>query len=249
MAVLRIVLAKRTAYTRITNAATLRQYVINCVSYGTASTLFAVPSILATVYAAGTSASVAIQTAITNHDNAPTKANLKIIEDKMALAVLWLDSYVALVVTIANLSTNCTTRAEAATNIATSYLTPQNIVAAKKGKPNKPIFVVKNTGTGMVETEIINGDEYQPTSMTFVLISEPPAHEPPYDFATVSLSDGKLSIKSAYAVEIVTSTASGKGRFTEFIGLTSGLGYRVLAYAQNGKKQISLLSAVGYVKG
>ena len=178
MSLLKWVFVKITVYNTIVKASKLRQYIIDCVATGEASVLYVVPNITAIFYLAGTNAAAAIQTSITNYNAAPTKANRNIMKDKMALGVIWLDSYAAYVAGIANLPANCTTREEAATNISTSFLTPQKITASTAGAPEIPAFTAVNIGTEKVEIEVSNGKTNKPKVTVFVFVPLPPVADP-----------------------------------------------------------------------
>ena len=64
MAALRFVFVKITIFTLITDPAKMKQYLLNCVTYGSGSVLFPDPKITAAFYLLMTNAAGAIQTAI-----------------------------------------------------------------------------------------------------------------------------------------------------------------------------------------
>ena len=138
MATLKKVKVKRTVYTNQKNSSNVKQYIIDCVGMGSVADLYSNPDIPTAYYNLGTGAATAIQTAINDWKQAPTKGNLDIIDDKVVLGKAWLDGYADRVEPIANLDANRTTRQEAATNIALSFLTPQKLVSTAKGVPETP---------------------------------------------------------------------------------------------------------------
>ncbi|MEI6816459.1 MAG: hypothetical protein WCL14_07590 [Bacteroidota bacterium] len=249
MGLLKNVLVKIGIFIIMRRASVLKQYVEDCVSTGSAATLFKDPHITTVFYTSLTNAAIAIQTAIDICTLAPTKGNKKAIKDAMAAAKLLLVSYANQVVVIANLPINAPTREVAATNIAQSHLTPQKLSSSKKGNPAKPKFTAKNIGTGTVEVEITNGSDYQPTSITIVAVEQAKVAEPIVQDPIVSLIRGQLVVQSAVAAQVVTLSFDGKGRFGNFDCLKSGVTYKIYAYAKNGKKQISLLSDGVLVNG
>ena len=249
MATLKKVITLRGKYRQIFNGSRMVTYLGNCIAAGSVAPLFLDPHILAAFYASGTTAKTAISTAITNHEAAPTVANANIVKDKVALAKIWLDSYADQVEVIANLPINCTTRAEAATNISISFLTPQKIVFSAKGAPDKPELVAKNIGTSTVEVEVTNGIEFVPTSMVFIAVEQPPTVVPAIAEPLVSLTRGQLVATCDVAIHTVMISVEGKGRIVTFDVLKPGSKYKIYAYAMNGKKQISLLSVGVLVQG
>ncbi len=151
------VLVKRTEYVEIKVHAELLECIRDCISKGILAALFMDPHILALFYTEGTDAADALYDAIEVYKKAPITANLEIVEAKMALVIIWLDSYADQVETISNAPANRTTREEAAANILGSNLTPQKLKSTDKGIPADPSFTVKNIGNGAAEIEVVNG--------------------------------------------------------------------------------------------
>ncbi len=249
MGLLKNVLVKISIFMLMRRATVLKQYVEDCVSTGSAATLFKDPHITTVFYASLTNAAIAIQSAIDICTLAPTKGNKKAIKDAMAAAKLLLVSYANQVVVIANLPINAPTREVAATNIAQSHLTSQKLASSKKGNPAKPKFTAINEGTGTVEVEITNGSDYQPSSITIVAVEQASLVAPIVPDPIVSLVGGELVVQSFMAAHVVTLSFDGKGSFGTFNSLKSGVRYKIYAYAKNGKKQISPLSDGVLVNG
>src|ERR1035437_4468546 len=172
MAILKMVKVKRTAYSKITDPVKLNKYLNDAMSYGNAAVLFKDPAILAAFYALGIVAYGALATAMTVYANAPTKGNLDVVQAKMALVVIWLNGYADKVEIISNADANRTTREEAFANIQLSFLTPQKLANATKGKPASPTFTCKKSGSDLL-CEVTNGVEYNPTSTTFFAVELP----------------------------------------------------------------------------
>ena len=64
MATVKIVLILRSIFTGFTNGAKAKQYILDCISYGSAATLFKDSAIAAAFYTLGTGSAGAIQAAI-----------------------------------------------------------------------------------------------------------------------------------------------------------------------------------------
>ena len=242
----RKVSALKTAFTYIKKAAKQVEYITNCVSTGSASVLYADPDISNDFYDEGTAAAEEIKAAMEIHRLAPTDANLKTIADKRKIGNLWTYSYVEKVEIIANDDANRDSREEAATNISHSFLTPQEIRKGKKGKPKEPILTAEFINSRDVFVELQNGKTFKPYNTIYVIVSLP-ASDSEIKRPEVSIVEGQLKIKSYGPSEIFSQTADGKGAFTTFKNLISGVDYMVFAYAQNGKKQCSGLSNLVYL--
>jgi len=242
MATLKKVKVKRTVFTRQKNAANVKQYIIDCVGMGSVSDLYSNPDIPTAYYTSGTNAATAIQTAINDHALAPTNGNLNTINDKVVLGKTWLDGYADRVEAIANLDANRTTRQEAATNIALSFLTPQKLSSTAKGVPEIPKVEAENVGTGMIDVRIVNGVDYKPSQTTLIMVEESAD-------AVITLDNGQLKVEMRGAGQLIVKAASNKGKLTRFKSLKPGEKYVVYAYAQNGKNQVSDLSTAEFVIG
>ncbi len=224
------------------NAALVKEYIDNCVHTGSAATLFKDPHITNAFYSEGIDASNGIENAIKVCALAPTTGNKNTIIVKMEIGKLWLNNYSDRVEVISNDDANRTTREEAATNIMQSYLTPQKLRRAKKGKPEAPIIAVENVGTGKVDARILNGVDYKPTQTTYIAVEAAAG-------ASVSLSGNQLNVEMTSAGHVVVKSAAQKGKLIHFTGLKPGIEYLIYAYAQNGKNQVSPLSRVMKVRG
>ena len=244
MATLKLVTVLIGVFTKEKHGPTLRDYIQECIAIGSVSTLFLNPAITTAFYAAGTVAYGALALAITNYSNNITTENLKIVKAKMALVVVWLRSYAAQVQVIANLPINCTTRLEASNNILASYLTPAKLISTRKGNPDAPLFNAKFVD-GIIVVNITNGKTYHPASITIIAVAVPPVTVPATPNPTVTLvqSTATVSIVSKVGVHTISKSFSGKGTSGKIAGATLSASYNLVAYAQNGNKQCSLLSA------
>jgi hypothetical protein len=243
MAVLKTVGVIITKFTRQRNGPRLRDYLENCLTFGAGSTMFESPYISTAFYDEGDDAYDALYTAIENYVKNETTNNLKIMKGKMALAIIWLRSYAAQVVVIANLHANCTTREEAATNTRLSYLTPQKLIASTKGIPATPSFKASITD-GVMYITITNGVKYQPTSIVFIAVAVPPVTSPATPLPVVSLdrSNAQYSVTSKVVNQVVSKSISGKGRSAKMTNMNTSPSYNLYAYAMHGNKLVSLLS-------
>jgi hypothetical protein len=232
----------RTDYSEITDPTEMIQYVTNRVNAGKNSVLYAIPNIGAAVYNAGTSAAAAIQTAIDKYGLAPTKGNAGIIKNKVALAIKWLDSLVALVVPIANDPANCDTRDEAATNISIIGFTPEKLFFSSKGTPQTMKFTATYVGGGIVELDIIMPPDFNPTTITVVAVAIPPVTDPPTPLPKVSLVNGQVLITAKVFVASFTKTITGKGKSLKLSKMDTCANWNIYMYCQHGNTQISLLS-------
>ena len=140
------VLAVRTKYSEIKVHKDMLTYITSKITTGSTSILFKDPHITTLFYGLGTTAKIALLDAIDVYIDSPIEANRLIVEAKMALAIIWLDSYTDQVENIANDPFNCTTRGEAAANIELAGLTAQKISLTKKTKPQTPTFTAKIIG-------------------------------------------------------------------------------------------------------
>jgi len=244
MATLKLVKVKITEFTDETNAEVLNQYLWDCLTDGMGSTLYGSPAILAAFYTAGNDAYDALALAITNYEDNQNPTNNGIVKDKMALVVLWLRGYASQVQVIANLPINCTTREEAATNIRLSHLTPQELASTAKGNPATPEFTA-SIANGVISIKITNIHTYKPTNIIFVVTAVPPVTTPatPNPVVVLDKANAQVSIVSKVAVQAVVKSISGKGTSAKIANMNTSPSYNIQAYAQNGNKQISDLSA------
>jgi hypothetical protein len=240
--IIKPVKVKRSVYANETNAGITRQFIIDCVKMGSASSLYEDPNIGAAYYSAGTSAATAIQTAIDDYGNAPTTGNHNTIIDKADLGKIWLDGYADKVETIANADANRSTRIQAATNITLANLTPKQLVFSLKGIPATPIVRATTVGSGKIAAEITNGVDYKPSQTTFIVVEETAG-------ASFTFVEGQLIIEMANKGQVVIKTRAMKAKYTNFTHLKSGVKYAIYAYSQNGKNQISDLSEPQFVNG
>ena len=244
MSIAKIVKVIITIFTTETNAEVLRDYLWDCLTMGMAAVLFENPHILTAFYTAGNDAYDALALAISNWETSPTTNNKNIVKDKMKLVVIWLRGYASQVQTIANDTTNTTTREEARTNIGLSFLTAQELTPAKKGNPATPEFTASITN-GVISINITNGPAYKPTNIIVVVTAVPPVTSPatPNPVVTLDKSNAQVSVTSKVAVQAVVKSISGKGTSLKIANMNTSPSYNIQAYAQNGNKQISNLSA------
>ncbi len=241
-------------YVEITNHQELLDFINQCISKGLLAALFMNPNILTAFYTSGSTAAAALLLAINNYKASPIKANLDIVEAKMALVVIWLDSYSDQVETISNAPANRTTREEAGANIELAGLQHQALTATKKGTPVTPTFTAKNTGGGgNAEIEVTNGKTVKPNLTHFILVeipvgTDPVTHEPILP-AVVSLrANGQISVSCTVPVRVETIAMAGKGKITKISHLATGISYNVYGITKNGKTLISALSAAVLLK-
>jgi hypothetical protein len=233
----------RTDYSEITDALEMKQFVLNRVNAGKASALYAIPNITAAVYNAGIFAADAIQAAIDFYVLFPTKGNAGTIKDKVALAIKWLDSLVAVVVPIANDPANCATREAAATNISIIGFAPEKLFFSSKGTPPTMVFTATYVGDGIVEIDIIMPPDFNPTTITIVAVAIPPVTNPATPPPIVSLENGQVLITAKVFVASFTKTITGKGKSLKLLKMNTCTNWNIYMYCQHGNTQISLLSA------
>lgn len=239
---LQYVYIKRTIYSDITDGATMRQYVLDRISNSASSLLYGVPAIATGVYTAGTAVAAAIQTAITNYGLNETKVNFDIIKAKIALAIIWLDSLTMLVEPIANNPLNCSTREEAAINIEIAGFKAEKLIAGSKGVPDTALFTAEYVGNGIIDVDIANGADFNPTNVIIIAISIPPITTPPTPLPTITLVNGQAIVVSKAGVTVISKTLSGKGRTVKLYGMDTCSSWMIYIYCMNGNKLISLLS-------
>ena len=92
--------------------------------------------------------------------------------------IKWLIIYTSKVEPIANADANRTTRKEAFLNIILSGLMPQKLGRSDKGNPETPVITASYVGDGIIEIEITNGKEFDPSSITIIAIEVPPVTDP-----------------------------------------------------------------------
>ena len=214
-----------------------------CINKGTVASLFMNPHIPTAFYGAGTGLKINLSNAIDAHTEVPIKANMDIVIAKMALVVVWLDSYTNQVETISNDPDNRTTRQEAATNIALSGLNPQKITKSSKGTPAIPTFTVTDAGAGTAKVLVTNDVEFNPSTVVMICVEIPSDSEKVIAPASVELKDGQLKVTCTVAVDMITTTITGKGRKGQFDELKKNISYNVYLYSKNGNTLMSKLSA------
>jgi hypothetical protein len=241
---LKKVKVKRTVYSRITDAGVMLKYIDDAMGMGSVAPLFKDPNILAAFYALGTAARGALKTAMDAYNLTNTKGYHDVVLAKMALVVIWLNGYADQVETISNSDTARTTREEAAANIKLSFLTPQKLANTSKGKPETPSFTCKKSGSDLL-CEVTNGVEYVPSTSTFFAVELPvqPLVPPLIPDPDVTLNGDQINVIFYAPGHYASQSSGGKGTATTLKSLTTGKKYAVYAFAQNGKKLISVLSA------
>ena len=172
----------------------------------------------------------------------PTNGNKLNYETKGVDGINWLEGYANQVEVIANANENRNTREQAEANIALSFLTPQKLTPSTKGVPVTPVFSVVNEGTGIVKTKITNGADYNPSQVTFIAIEASAG-------GVLTLSGADLKVVFSNIGSITLKTITGRSKTSRITSLTPGVDYLVYAFAQNGKKLVSALSAPVVVKG
>ncbi len=223
-------------YTRIYDAGKLMQYIMDCINFALASSMYEDPHIEAAFILEGMEAIEAIQLAVNKYVKNENKANLSDRRNKVAEGKRWLDRYADMVEIIANADANRDTIQQAGTNISASFLTPRKIVNAGKPNPEEPELFGKTVGSGKVNVKVLNGATYKPMMTHFILLEKTMN-------AKIVLKNGALFIEIEKMGQVVCKTANSKGKFTHFTGLKDGVEYDIYAYAQNGNEQISKLSA------
>ena len=246
--ILKDVEVKETVFSDIKVPADLKQYMVNCVEKGSNAVLYADPAITASFYSKGTDAGDDIQTAIDAEKLNASDDNKLAVTNAMAAGVLWLKSYSSQVELIANLSVNRSTRDQAAENILRSYLSYKQLAFEKRGTPNVLVFTVDVIGNGKIRVTIVNGTINTPSRTNLIAIQLPAATTPPTADPVVALIDGQISVQLAGAGEVVSKSLSGKGTSTIINVSNTGTRYIIYGYAQNGNKQVSVLSAGLIVK-
>src|ERR1035441_9610310 len=244
MAVIKKGKVKRSGYRDERNSGKLVSLIAKCMAAGKGAVLYKDPHILALFYSDGNDAKEALETAKSDYKNRTNGGSILIIEGKMALVVIWIDSYADQVEVIANDPANRTTQEEAVANIGLSGLPAQKIGKNTKGKPAQPVLTGEYFTGGIIKVKLTNGKAYQFTSITYIAVSVPPASEPAVAPAKVTLTGDQLSVLCAAAVHVMTKTIKGKSKSTKFTGAISLLGYNIYAITQNGAKLVSDISAV-----
>ncbi len=246
--ILKDVEVKETVFSDIKVPADLKQYMVNSVEKGSNAVLYADPAITASFYAKGTDLGDDIQTAIDAEKLNASDDNKLAVSNAMSAGVMWLKSYGAQVQLIANLSVNRSTREQAAENILRSYLSYKQLTVGKKGIPSPLVFTVEVIGTGKIRVTIVNGTINFPSRTNLIAIQLPPATTPPTANPVVTLADGQISVQLSGAAEVVSKSLSGKGTSTIINVSNTGCSYIIHGFAQNGNKQVSVLSAGLIVK-
>lgn len=239
---LKMVKVKRTVFTKILIASEVQTYIENCVSTGSGATLYANPTILTAFYEAGTTAAESIAGAIKTYTDAPTDANLKLIAVARTAGIEWLESYASQVEVIANLDVNRATREAAYANILVSFLSAQKLANSTKGVPETPVITGTISGANIISIVVTNGATYIPSQTNFVIVQLPAYTTEETPDPVVTLVKGQITVSGASGATIYKSL-SGKGKSTTVNFPVTGVRYAVYAYAQNGKKLVSDLSA------
>jgi hypothetical protein len=247
---IKYILILRTAYNLITNGKVMRDLINETISICIVAELYINPNIPTAYYTEGTAVAAAINTAILVHNGAPTPGNNEIIQNKVALGVIWMDGLADQVEVIANADANRTTAEEASTNIKLANMVPQKLTQTIKGTPVTPVITAENVGTGKVAAKNVtpHGDDV-PDETFFMAIEMPAVTEPVTPDPIASITLGQFKVILAAAAEINTINATGKGKTLTFIDLKPGVGYMIIAYTKNGNKFISELSNIVYVQG
>src|SRR5665213_462921 len=181
-----------TDYSKISDPAELKQYILDRVSQGSGSIMFGGINIPPAEYLAGTSAAGAIGTAITNRSGNPSIPNKRAVIDKMALGVEYLDGLAALTIPIANLPANATSREEAATNITVIGFTPEKLTSSSHGIPPTATFTATYVGNGIIDIEITNGVDFEPVAVNIVAVALPPITNPVTPPPVITLINGQI---------------------------------------------------------
>ena len=242
MAVIKKGLVKRSGYRKNTNHNALDLLITDCIAAGSIATLFKDPHILAAFYIAGGLTKTALSTAISDYNNSTNGGSIDTVRAKMALVVIWLDSYADQVEVIANDTANRTTQEEAVANIGISHLTAQKIAKASKGRPLKPNIIGEYITGGIIKVKVTNGNLTNYSTLTVLAVSVPPVSDPPVAPAVVTLNGDQLSVSCAVAVNVITKTIKGKPSEATFVGVNPEVSYQIYAITQNGVKLISYLS-------
>ncbi len=247
---IKYILILRTTYSIITNGKVMRDLINETIAIASIAELYINPNIPTAYYTEGTAVAGAINTAILVHNGAPSPANNDVIQDKVALGVIWMDGLADLVEVIANADANRSTAEEASTNIKLANMVPQKLTQTAKGTPVTPVIEAENVGTGKVAVKNVtpHGDDV-PDETFFMAIEMPAVTVPVTPDPIPSITLGQFKVILAAAAEINTINCTGKGRTITFNNLKPGVGYMIIAYTKNGNKFISELSNIVYVLG
>ncbi len=244
MAVIKQGKVKRSGYREETNHGKIVALISKCLAAGRGAVLYKDPNISALFYSDGDDAKEALEKAMSDYKNRTNGGSILNIENKMALVVIWVDSYADQVEVIANDPANRTTQQEAVANIGLAGLPAQKMGKNTKGKPAKPVLTGEYFSGGILKIKLTNGRAYQFTSITYVAVSIPPASDPAVAPAVVTITGDQVSVKCAAAVQVMSKTIKGKSRTAKFVGADPLLSYNIYAFTQNGKKLVSEISAV-----
>lgn len=240
--VLRLVKVKVSVFTKIYLADKVRKYVDDCVNVGSAASLYATPAVSTAFYGEGITVSFNITEALKVCSKSPTKGNFKKLGVKKKEGIRWLGSYASQVENIANMDVNRATREAAYANILLSNLTPQKLANSSKGKPETPVITGAITGAKLMLIKITNGDSYIPSQTNFIMLELPEFTTSASPDPVVELKNGQLIIRGATG-DVITKSLEGIGKSTIMQFYNTGKRYAIYAYAQNGKKLTSELSA------
>jgi hypothetical protein len=234
---------KRTTYRKETNHSTLKGLITAYLAAGKGALLFKDPHILAAFYLLGDAALSALSLAITDYENKTNGGSILTIEDKMALVVIWIDSYADQAEVIANDPANRSTQAEAITNLNNAGLPTQKAASATKGKPAISEVTAKKADGG-IKAKITNAHSNVYTQLTIIAVSVPPAAEPAVAPAVVTITGDQFSVTCAAPVHVISKTIKGHPTEASLAAANPLLSYDIYVITQNGKKLVSDISLV-----
>jgi hypothetical protein len=243
MAVIPEALVYRSGYREERNHEIVKALITKLIAAGLGQLLFQNPAILTAFYTAGNGALAALTLAINDFNNHTNGGSIETIEAKMALVVIWIDSYADQVEVISNADANRTTQLEAKANIVLSGLPTQKIGKTTKGKPGiSEINGVRFAG-GIMKVKITNAHVNVYTSLTLIAVSIPPASEPAIAPAVVTVAGDQLSVTCAAPIHVMTKTIKGHPASASIAGANPALSYNLYVITQNGVKLVSVISA------
>ena len=234
---------KRGVYRFERNHNKLKALITAFLAAGKGALLFKDPHILAAFYLLGDAALAALALAITDYENSTNGGSIETVRAKMALVVIWIDSYADQAEVIANDPANRSTQEEAIANLGLAGLPTQKAAAATKGKPAKSEFTAKKVDGG-IKAKITNSNTNVYTQLTIIAVSVPPVADPPVASAAVILTTDQLSVTCAAPVHTITKTIKGHPTEAFLSGANPLLSYDVYIITQNGTKLVSDISLV-----
>ena len=235
---------KRTIYREERNHNVLKGLMTNYLAAGKAALLFKDPHILAAFYILGDAALLALSTAITDYNNSTNGGNIDTVRDKMALVVIWMDSYADQAEVIANDPLNRTTQAEAITNLGLAGLPTQKAAGTTKGKPLRSTLIGEKIPGGKIKVSITNAHTNVYTSLTLIAVSVPPVTEPPVASAVVAITGDQFGITCAAPIHVISKTVKGHPTELTLVGANPLMSYNLYVITQNGIKLVSDISLV-----